>query len=271
MDFAAGYVGGVAGTVVSHPLDVVRTRQVTLGMSLGAAARQLWANGPHSMFAGICSPCFYVGLWKGIVLGMNKTILDARGPQPSQADILFASCVSGVAGGLAIGPLELVKVRAMSSKLQRGGSLVRLELTELCRANIWDMLRSSRLLALRDAAGTPFFLGTYELTFRWLRRDAPEGSSPMRSAMIAGAVAGPIGWISIYPIEVYRINASQAGDCASRNVWSHIRHMSGGRLTMRSLRDVWFKGAVAAVIRSMICIPITMAVFESCRGLGHAT
>lgn len=265
MDFVAGYVGGVAGTVISHPLDVVRTRQVTVGNSLTGNLRELWLAGPRTMFAGIVSPCVYVGLWKGIVLGLNKKILEHRGPEPSQTDILFASVVSGIAGGIAIGPLELVKVRAMSSSLSKDTNILRLELAELRKAKVLDMLRSSRFLALRDALGTPFFLGTYEPLFRWLRRDAPEGSSPIPSAMLAGMVAGPIGWISIYPVEVYRINASRVVQDGQQTVMERVRHLSGGSLTLRSISTVWYKGLVAAVMRSVICIPVTMAVFESFR------
>jgi hypothetical protein len=88
-EFLAGWAGGSAGILSSHPLDIVRTRLQTHGSApstgptranaprgavppapgIGRALRSVWRNdgGARGMLRGIFSPLVTVGAWKAVV------------------------------------------------------------------------------------------------------------------------------------------------------------------------------------------------------------
>jgi len=282
MDFWAGWCGGVAGVLVSHPLDVLRTRQATNALSLRRTAQALLREprGFFGMYRGVYSPCCSVGLEKCIALGVYKWCLGGEA-SPTTSHAVAASAVAGTAAGLTLGPVEVVKTRAMTAfapaKEGRAPgwlSLLRMELCALSRLSIRDAARSTGLICLRDGYGTVWFLVPYECIKRAVQSRLPGDSASTLPAMVAGMVCGPIGWLSIYPLEVYRIRTLQAEAASPRGagiraqlsvVLANVRqiHASGGG-GLQGL-GIWFRGFAGVSLLSCLKMPVTMAIFEGMR------
>ena len=64
MDFVGGCLGGVAGVLISHPLDTLRTQQAVDKRSLKVIAEEIRREGMAGFYRGIYSPCVSVGAWK---------------------------------------------------------------------------------------------------------------------------------------------------------------------------------------------------------------
>lgn len=282
MEFCAGYAGGVAGVLASHPLDVIRTRQAVNHMTMSDTVRLLaketgWIR---SMYKGIYSPCLGVGLWKGVMLGVYNMILPPKTTTtPVLYDTMVASSVAGTLAAAVLGPLEAVKVRTMTAKQQLSGtgegkSLIQLEREALSTIKGREILRSTWLLCLRDCYASIGFLVPYEFGKSYIESTKKFNSTSLMPAFFAGMVAGPLGWAVCYPIEVYRIHALDTNFTNKFNgragllAMAKAIHTSGGG-GFQGLR-AWFRGLPACALRASVQIPTTMVVFEYIRTWGSS-
>ena len=110
---------------------------------------------------------------------------------------------------------------------------------------------------VKNGSAPSLTLSTYEALQRLLTDHT--GAGRVVTASIAGAIAGPLGWIACYPIEVYRIHtqASSKRSAGFRADITRISESGGGGVR------AWFRGCASCCLRSALQIPTTMLVFES--------
>lgn len=275
MDFTAGWVGGIAGTAISHPLDTLRTLQATNRQSLSVTARKMFQGSGmlHKAFSGIAWPCMSTGAWKAIVLSSNQIYLGGDTKNPPLPKLMAAASMAGATGGLIMGPFELLKTRSMvigqMTNRVRMSPILR-ELQVIRSVSPKDFLRSMQLLILRDSIGFTGYFIAYEAAKRIIESHAP-AMGPAATGFIGGLLSGPLGWFTIYPIEIYRIHVQTRAqaqlaskNCARDSVMGNIRAIQAtgwGPLP-------WFRGCLTCCLRASLQIPVTMGVFEYLRGCG---
>ena len=276
-DFAAGWLGGIAGVLVSHPIDTIRTRQC---VSTGGTSE--WAefrpSRLRSLYSGVFSPCVSVGAWKAVTLSTNerlKAFLTERRSgtakaEPAQSDVFLAASLSGSLSSLVCAPFEQIKARAMLERPvatpanSRGAWAASLQLAQREARVIWTVVREAGvfrglykgapLLLLRDGYSTGFFLSSYH----YIKQALSESGrfSPTATSLAAGAIAGPIGWIVCYPVEVVRIYwQGQPGWGSYGAVVRHVYKQGGVA--------AFFRGLPACCVRSSLQISMTMTVFDA--------
>jgi len=267
MEYGLGVVSGFFGTIVSHPFDTIRTCQAVDKRSARVIALELLrTDGLRGVYRGIFSPCLAVGFWKGAVLGTHHQLLSrfVRQRKVSGADMLpyvdvtCSACVSGALGATICSPFEMIKSR---TQLGSGGEhskvLARREfgvLAGLMRAQgLSGLARGMPLLFVRDCYATGFFLTPYEALRRKFVTDL--GWSITASALMAGAIAGPIGWVCCYPIEITRI------------LYQSDQKFTSYRQCVRQIYGEFgvagfFRGLPTCCVRSSFQIACTMAMFE---------
>lgn len=276
MDFACGWLGGVVGVLFSHPLDTVRTVQATsANQSPLTILTQLMANTKGNriaqLYAGVYSPCLSVGLWKSTTLGLHQTILNsvAGGSHRSELSVLTVAASASLAGSISsslCSPFELIKSRAMLSKNKQQGSnsVLRHELGQITAVvsenGFRGFSKGMGLLLLRDCPGTAAFLGSYEVVKR-LAQQSFGKQSDFIVGFTAGAVAGPVGWIVCYPVEVVRIHWQANGVNGKPQHWATYRACARSLYAQYGWR-VFFRGLPTCCVRSTVQISTTMATFE---------
>jgi len=269
VEFTAGYIAGAAGAVCCHPFDTLRTYQATNGLSWGATARKAvsspgWIG---RLYSGVFSQCATLGAYRAISLGVTKHLMSKVKGEPTLWQLAGASAFAGSVGALVIGPSEIVKTRAMVDQ-SAGSSFwagLQREYRALRSLSAKDLACALRIIAVRDAGGNAFFMLTYEALFQAGRRRLDSGSgSTLAAAMAAGAVAGPMGWITVYPIEIYRIKLqTETQPVSPESLLARVQRFHGGK-GIGGISQ-WWRGCPGCCLRSVIQIPITMGAFEMCR------
>jgi solute carrier family 25 carnitine/acylcarnitine transporter 20/29 len=276
VEFLAGWAGGVAGVLASHPLDTIRTRQAISGMSSSSSSsttRQAMRPSLRSLYAGVVSPCVSVGLWKASTLGIHHRLKAEvrkwRGMAPNKelnlTDVTLTACVAGSATSSMLTPFEVIKSLTMvrSTKSDSSGGVVAQELRQLrsvlsSTGGARNLFRGMHLILLRDSYATGCFLGSYEFLFR---RANAHWENGMVAGLAAGCIAGPIGWIVCYPLEVVRIRWT----AADVGRWSSARNCAAELWRVEGVAG-FFRGLPVACLRSSVQISVTMMCFEGLRG-----
>mmetsp|Transcript_17830 Transcript_17830/g.41833 ORF Transcript_17830/g.41833 Transcript_17830/m.41833 type:complete len:271 (+) Transcript_17830:48-860(+) len=267
MDFISGWTGGVCGTLLVHPLDTIRTRQAVHGLGLMTTLRGiLQREGFASLYSGVFSPCLTSGVWKGVTMSAHyqtQSLLSkyrglSRPQDLSVLDVAVCASVAGMVGGLVVSPAELVKSRTQIC-VEGNSNPYKKELKQvaaLLQPGAWTKaFRGAPIIVLRDGPGTFVYLGCYEYAKRQL--ETLSWPSCTKTAL-AASIAGPVGWISIYPIEVVRIRfQGELGWTSYTEVCKHIYARNG--------ISGFFLGMGTCLIRSSFQISCTLVIFESMR------
>lgn len=223
-DFFAGWVGGCAGVLVSHPFDTVKVRLQSQSVDPSSVRhyRGTWHclvdtvkhEKFHGLFKGMSSPLLGTAAWNAVCFGAyGNTIRRLAGSNEAEQHRLTNVAIAGVASGIAqvpiICPLELTKTRLQiqsSSKNTVYKGLID------CVLQIW---RSKGFLGLykgvvptfcRDIIGFPVYFVAFELGCRIMSSgDTPDPSDlGMFSLSLAGGVAGAISWGTVFPQDVIK-------------------------------------------------------------------
>ena len=263
--FTAATIGGATGVLASHPLDVIRLRQSASAtpLPMGTATRAVLREvGLRGMFSVIVSPMTTLGLWKGVTLSTQKNVLAVLAPDraPAPAEVLFASCMGGVTGGVIVAPGEYLKTRAACA-----GSTIMQELRSVRSLAGGEVLRTAKMLASRDFISTGGMLLLYDSLMRELGR---RRFGHLESVAMASTIAGPFAWIICYPIEVLRIQTQQRRTTLPSGIVPAARYLlreNGGSLAF------WYRGLPVACARGAVQLPATLVVFESLIDPRHKT
>jgi len=236
--FMAGFLGGVASTLVGHPFDTIKVRLQTQPMGHGVRPQYL---GPIHCLRTITREETFRGLFKGISAPLcTRAIINAlafssfgmtlKAMREHQSDSQNASesaslwhiVVAGVVTGIAVSPIttasELVKIR-LQVQSSRGWfdpkehfpGLVRGTRMYIQENGFWALFRGFSGTLCRDALAYPAFFITYltvrhhldavDKTFSWV--------TPFVS-LAAGGTAGMVSWTSGYPFDLWKSNVQRA-------------------------------------------------------------
>jgi len=181
------------------------------------------------------------------------------------SEVTATACLAGSFGASVCSPFEMIKSRAQldlnASKRKNPGntSLIRREMDEISMIlrtkGVVGFCRGVPLLLMRDFHATGVFLGSYEVIRRYCER---WNFSPYQSAIISGAIAGPFGWITCYPVEVLRLHYQGHPEFTS------YRSCAGNLYKTQGFVGFW-RGLPMCCVRSAFQIAGTMAVFEELR------
>ena len=161
-NFVYGYISGMAGILVSHPFDTIKTniqenKQVNRNLRV--------------LYRGLLPPLFGVGLEKAVVFGVyHNTIKHTESP-------MISGALSGVAASVVVTPFERMKILIQTSqKIRLNGLFNGLSAT-------WS----------REIPGFALYFGVYE----WLK--SKDTNFKPANGFMYGMVAGTAAWTFIYP------------------------------------------------------------------------
>lgn len=178
-DFVYGLIGGVSGTILSHPFDTIKTRIQSRKVITIRQAVNL-----GNLYSGILPPLLGIGLEKSIVFGFYD-LAKSNG---------FNNFTSGLIGGF-LSTLVVVPVDRLKIIMQNKGTITK------------DILKPSSLykgFGITLFRETPGF-GIYFSTYNYLTKTFDNNDSKsLVKTFLFGSLSGVNSWIFIYPSDLIK-------------------------------------------------------------------
>ncbi|KAJ7746742.1 carnitine/acyl carnitine carrier [Mycena maculata] len=315
VDFLAGTLAGIAGLVGGFPFDTVKVRlqmpelaERYRGSTARAIVTIVQEERVLGLYKGISSPLLTVALMNGLVFASYSSFLrlqlqGADTASSSLTQITLAGIGSGVVSAVVTTPTELIKIRQQQFT---GVSTARGVAADIVKAGgLSGLYRGAVSTALRDCGYGAYFAAVrashiccdtrvvhgyrlhlcrqYEATTRVLAVPGEERAG--WPVLVAGGVAGVVGWLVTFPMDVVKTRVQGSGPGAFpssaspllgaspvfpgsslanapenpyRTTWSTIVH-SYRREGLR----VFYRGLAPTLIRAVPVNMVTFAVFEA--------
>jgi len=195
----AGSTAGSLGVVVGQPIDMLRVR-----LQIGAQ-NFTHSTGFLALFKGVVPPLLMTGVVSSLQFGVYQGIqneCERRLSKSSRALPLWTHFVAGFGAGAALSivtsPFLILKVQQQALGEDLLHSAARLVRAEGARG----LFRGFGAHFYADSAGR----GVYMMSYEALKRVAGSDCSSLSNAqrLVAGAGAGMLTWLAIYPADVVR-------------------------------------------------------------------
>ncbi|KAF8196843.1 mitochondrial carrier domain-containing protein [Mycena galopus ATCC 62051] len=298
VDFLAGTLAGSAGLVAGFPFDTVKVRlqtPVLAGHYHGSIARAIATivkeENVSGLYKGITSPLvsfvrllasitnqapaqLTFALMNGLVFSSYKFFLGAQCALISDASltqIALAGVGSGILSAIITTPTELIKIRQQQCIDPSSARAVTADIIRAGGLGFSGLYRGSFATALRDCGYGAYF-ASYEATLRAL--SAPGEKRGGWPVLIAGGVAGIVGWLVTFPLDVVktRVQGTGPGTLPSPGTTPLL-----GRTAVNPYRTTWstivnsyrteglpvfYRGLAPTLIRAVPVNMVTFGVFE---------
>jgi len=175
-NFGYGYLAGMMGIVVSHPVDTLKTKyQLTNKFVF------------KQLYKGILPPIIGVGLEKAVVFGVYESTI-----KYTNSDIISGG-LSGLCASIVVTPFERLKIL-----LQTGQTLNGIQ-----KINLFQGLSAT---LTRETPGFAIYFSVYNKL-----KNQDKDIHPIRSFGY-GALAGIAAWTFIYPQDRIKTHMQAARD-----------------------------------------------------------
>jgi solute carrier family 25 carnitine/acylcarnitine transporter 20/29 len=174
-EFISGSLGGLVGTILSHPIDTIKTR-----IQSGSAKNIFDAIHMKKYYSGIRAPLLGIPLEKSIVFGFYNL-----GKQ-NGLNNFWSGIIGGFMSTLIVTPIEYVKVN-----LQNKTPLSSLKVSNIYKGFIPTVCRE-----------TPGF-GIYFTAYNYMNNNYNKSKSYFNN-FLYGGLSGLFAWIFIYPSDLVK-------------------------------------------------------------------
>ncbi|TPX78595.1 hypothetical protein CcCBS67573_g00105 [Chytriomyces confervae] len=272
IDFVAGTFGGAAGVIVGHPLDTVKVRLQAQAMSaasqrkysgtLNCVATILREEKLKGLYKGMASPVVGVAAINSLLFGVHGWFMHhiAGDNTPTVSNIFWAGCGSGLVNAFLACPMELVKIRLQNQTSSNGGSSMTSYSgpIDCCRkiyktGGIRAFYKGLHVTIWRETPSYGAYFASYEI---FTHLFTPPGQSldvPSPGLLLAGGLAGIVGWLSTYPFDVIKTHIQS--DLSGKN--QSMLQAAGSIYRKEGIRP-FFSGLGATAIRAF---PTNAATF----------
>ena len=172
-EFISGSLGGLVGTIISHPIDTIKTR-----IQLGTVKNIYEAIKMRNFYSGIRAPILGIPLEKSIVFGFYNL------GKKYELNNFWSGILGGFMSTLIVTPIEYVKINLQNKNHS-------LSMTKAYKGFIPTVCRE-----------TPGF-GIYFTTYNYLNNNYNQSKSYINN-FCYGGLSGLFAWIFIYPSDLVK-------------------------------------------------------------------
>ena len=196
MDYVFGCIGGFFGTVISHPIDTVKTRVQSKDKVIDAIKKK-------HLFSGIKYPIVLVPVEKAIVFGVcNECKKYSIGSMTS-------GFIAGFASTLIVTPMEYLKIN-----MQNG---IQLNLRTLKLSHAYSGIIPT---ICRESPGYAVYFGTYDTLTKYYNNEMS-----MTKNFLFGGITGLVSWLVIYPTDLVKTKIQDKNNTKTlieiiKNIWN---------------------------------------------------
>ncbi|XP_054474872.1 solute carrier family 25 member 47-A [Anoplopoma fimbria] len=278
-DFVSGSVAGACGVAVGYPLDTVKVRIQTQKQFTGiwqCVVTTFSKEGVHGFFKGMTLPVTTIALTSSVVFGTYRNCLQcmtqARGAGPStKLEVFLSGGMAGMTQTSMMSPGDIVKVRLQcQTESMRGGTSMRKPkyrgpvhclLTIIKEEGFRGLYRGALPLMLRDGPSYATYFLTYT-TLCELLTDSGQKRPSLSVVMLAGGIAGTVGWSIATPMDVIKARLQMDGAQETRR-YRGFFHCFTETVRVEGTR-VFFKSLGINCLRAF---PVNMVVFVTYESL----
>ncbi|KAH9479288.1 Solute carrier family 25 member 47-B [Psilocybe cubensis] len=311
VDFVAGTIAGMTGLVVGFPFDTVKVRFQNPAFTsryhstFPAIATIIKEEKFIGLYKGITSPLATTALMNGLVFASYRFFLKLQMVHPDSiptiSQIALAGAGSGIVSSIVTTPTELIKIRQQSLLTQSTARQVGLQIFK--EGGLSALYRGVTATALRDCGYGAYF-AAYEITCRYFSTPITTGSASSTiysengagaqkvswpALLLAGGIAGVVGWLATFPLDVVKTRVQSSQPIYSPAVSTPITTGASSTLVMpllakdtmvdvnpyrstlstiiHSYREegigVFFRGLSPTLIRAIPVNMVTFAMFEA--------
>ncbi|XP_063919212.1 solute carrier family 25 member 45-like isoform X2 [Zophobas morio] len=276
-DFIAGWIAGICGLIVGHPLDTIKVRQQAYGSSLRTAIGRTYRHeGFRGYFKGMLFPLLTVGPSNALMFGVFGTTLAYLQPTPSghpkhssfhkdagKTNIFLAGVVGGTAQTIFICPVEVVKTVLQARTEGKGSWRKHYEVPyrgtfDALRGIVRDigftgLFRGLAPLMIRDIPTSGLYVLTYDMLMysKFQSYDIPH----FAREIFAGGSAGIASWLFVMPVDVVKTRIQS--DDPRHPYYNGIIDCFKKSYKMDGF-SIFFRGAPATLMRTF---PVNAAIF----------
>jgi hypothetical protein len=258
----AGMISGAVGVGVAYPFDSITSRLQTSADGLPGIYALLRTRGIAPLYDGVHSTMLGQALIKGALFGayqFGQTALLPAGGAPTLLITAMAAAFGGATSAFIVTPVERVKV-----VMQAADSAARFASPLACLRQIVAkdglrglLCRGLGVTILRQVPTDIFYLVTFEVCTAELRRSMRFAASSPLVPLIAGAAAGVMAWLPVYPIDVVKTNMQAA-------IGGQRESMIGVALRLWQARGAWVfcEGLAPKLVRAIVNHAFTFMTME---------
>lgn len=225
-DFICGTVGGMFGTILSHPFDTARIMiQTNKPMKL------------KKLYNGLLPPLFGIGLEKSLVFGTFYTLNKYENTR--ELSTFTKGTISGFVSTLVVSPVEKVKILLQTNQYNSLWSYIKSG--HIVKNGVGSLYCGWTATLFREVPG----YGLYFLCYENIKRE----NDALFQTFWKGSLSGMFAWTFIYPSDYVKTVVQSSAD-SYRNVICNIWEKNG-------LKG-FYKGSGLALLR---CIPLHGGVF----------
>ncbi|XP_046402450.1 solute carrier family 25 member 45-like isoform X2 [Ischnura elegans] len=223
---------GSSGLLVGHPMDTVKVRQQTLGISsvFKVIKTTYKYEGFLSFYKGLLFPLLSAGILNSVFFGVYgyslkniprtneevpvNSFFTAHGRYHTLRETFLCGCIGGVAQVFITCPVELVKIKMQTEtgenvkfgKRQQQNYKSSLEcVTEIYKKiGIKGCYKGFYITMLRDVPSSGLYFMVYEKLLSSLTRGNERERVEFFATVFAGGIAGMVSWGSIVPLDVLK-------------------------------------------------------------------
>lgn len=270
-DYFCGVISGIGKVVVGYPFDTVKARVQTgrFPSSISAVTGTLRHEGVLAFYQGVSMPAMTVCFVGGIMFYVNAAIRHALQPDPTvpltYGEMLAAGSGAGLAVGLVLTPMEVIKVRLQVSNRQTGG-----------HSSVRDVVRTMRIrdygagfvpTVIREVCTFGLFFPVNEYckaTIKAKRDEWLGESSHMQLwiRVLAAGMGGIVGWLPCYPVDAIK-SRMQVVPQGTYRTWVHC----GIHIYRTEGAVALYRGLPMCLLRAFPAYAAQFLLYEQARDL----
>lgn len=225
--FISGTIGGIFGTILSHPIDTTRI--------------MIQTNKPiliKNLYKGLTPPLFGIGLEKSIVFGTFYTINNNN--YFNDLSTFNKGMLSGLISTLVVSPVEQIKIMLQTQKYKSTFDYLKYVIKT---NNYISLYKGWSATLFREVPGYGLYFICYE--------NIKNHNDNIFNIFCKGSLSGIVAWSFIYPVDYIKTTVQNL-NCSYKESIKYIINQNNGKLIG------FYRGCSYALLR---CVPLHGGVF----------
>lgn len=217
--FCAGFVAGINGTVVSFPLDTIKTRLQSGCLDMDNArwrdiAKKSYVMNRYkfvSLFRGVASPVASVAPSQALVFYSKNKFMSVLKRPETAGNQFVAGMFAGAVQAIAYNPIEVIKIQMQVKEFRH-----KYKNSLHCFFKILNRYGPSAFgkgllpAMARKVPSYGIYFGVYEMG-NYVQGYDPTGHwSNLAKPFLSGGIAGTVSWYIMYPMDLVKTRIQAA-------------------------------------------------------------